>query len=40
MVTMSEVYGSRIPVESNYIRTVGINAKTGTKVDVIRTAIV
>ena len=39
-LTMSEVSGPRIPVESNFPGTVGINAGTGTEVDVVGTAVV
>jgi hypothetical protein len=38
-LTMSEVCGPRIPVESDCPGTVGINAETGTEVDVGRGVI-
>ena len=40
LLTVSEVCGPRIPVESTCPGTVGINAETGTEVDVVGTAVV
>ena len=39
-LTVSDVCGPRIPVESNWPGTVGINAETGTEVEVVGTAVV